>query len=115
MIFIKEIYQTIRGKYIYINLPDSTYGQWIIRENNSPKYFIDCFSKNESNSIIKHLMDDKNLAITNIIDLLVKHTGKKLCLDKKPLIGIKIDSQKKDINFDSIPIEWLNLSSIQNS
>ena len=52
-------YLTLNGKTQKVTLPDSAYGEWIIYENNEPKYHVNIFNyKSKSDCLIFVILNE---------------------------------------------------------
>lgn len=81
---------TLFGKKELVELPDSSYGEWVVYENGFPKYYINCFnSYSESNQIILRLLSDKAESIQSILNKINRKKGLKLYLEDIPANWIK--------------------------
>lgn len=108
MKYLKTTYKTITGKADVIDIGDYTYGEWIIYENEKPRFHINCFRENsESDILIKNRIENQNQSIEFIINEINSKLKKKLTLGKRPTIEIKIKSELIEMVLHPLPIEWL--------
>ncbi len=53
-------YLTLNGKIQEVILPDSAYGEWIIYENNEPKYHVNIFNyESKSDCLVFVILNEK--------------------------------------------------------
>ena len=101
-------YLTITGTRQHIELPDQTYGEWIVYERGKPKYHIDCFgSQSASNVLIKHLIQSKRMSIEDMLTEINKAKGSCLSLGKKPMVRIVLKRTQKKLQLDPLPVAWV--------
>jgi len=101
-------FKTLAGNQELIDLGEQSYGEWIIYENNSPKFHISCFRQDSiADSIINELLENYNWSIEKLLDKINQFESLKLELKKLPFIEIKISSEFRDIELETIPVAWL--------
>ncbi|POY37969.1 hypothetical protein C3K47_05445 [Solitalea longa] len=100
-------YLTFCGFRKIIELPDSAYGEWIIYHNNTPKFYISCFSQNESDIVIKNLLDKSSETIESIIKRINHNLGIKLSFGNNPLIHIEVQTEIIELDLIPLPIDWI--------
>ena len=82
--------------------------QWIIYQNNTPTYFVDCFDfKSESNLKMNNLILSERKSIYEVIRKICKTHHVKLSLPKKPLCVIKSSTEIQVLALEPLPEEWL--------
>lgn len=61
-----SLYITLSGKKYSYKLPDNAYGEWIIYENDKPKYYLNIFDKEYElvRKNLNHVSDFENYLIT---------------------------------------------------
>jgi|TARA_R110001592_G_scaffold239559_3_gene499503 hypothetical protein len=108
-------FKTLTGKLEFIDLGEHSYGEWIIYEDNLPKFHIDCFRENSlSDSLIKDLIEKENWTIEKLLDRINQMDNRNLTLGKRPLIEIEASSELKEIKLDSLPIELVKKLRVAN-
>ena len=104
---IKE-YQTVYGKYDFVDLGNSSYGEWIIYKDNKPKYHVNIFREDfESDIEVKALIEKSNLCFEELLKKIGFENKIKLSLGKKPLLKLEPNSGIRELNLSPIPIEWM--------
>ena len=103
-------YKSFSGDRKIVELPDSTYGEWIIYEDNVPTYHIDCFREDsESDALIQNYLSikDKNHSIERLLKQLRNTTGNKLSFRSIPFFSKKVSSEIQELDLKPIPLSWL--------
>jgi hypothetical protein len=104
-------YKTIKGKIKSIELPDSSYGEWIIYSNKNPKYHITCFDPDsELDKLIKDAIENAG-GMEPLLSKLNTTFNQNLSLDPTPFLKIKISTELSEVNLSKLPKEWLMKSS----
>jgi trehalose utilization protein len=99
-------YQRESGNYEFIELGDYSYGEWIVYENNCPKFHVNCFRENsQADSLIKDLIEKENWTIEEILEKINQEENRHLSLGKRP--SLAISSQCKEIELASIDCETI--------
>ena len=103
-----NIYRTYFGEIEEITLPDSTYGEWLLYENNEVRFHVDLFNyQSKSDCLLNILISENELRFEDIINDINKRFQIKLRLFSKPRFSVKINSKSKDFNLGSLPFEWV--------
>ncbi|TQI71192.1 hypothetical protein JM79_2119 [Gramella sp. Hel_I_59] len=103
-----KIYRTIFGEVEEITLPDSTYGEWMLYENNEVIFHVNLSNyKSKSDCLINILISINELNLEDIIADINERFQIKLRLFSKPRFSIKINSKSKDLDVGSLPFEWI--------
>ena len=104
-------YRTLTGSKKILELRKKRAGQWIIYQNESPAYFVDCFDfKEESNLILNNLILSERNTIDDVLKKIKKEKKIKLSLQKPPIVEIEIKSEVKELDLQPLPEEWLHFS-----
>ena len=100
-------YFTFNGIRKFIDLGDSAYGQWIIYDHSTPKYFVNTFDLNTgTNLLIRKLIEDKKETIESIIIKLNENNNLNLSLGQRPLVQIVKESSYIELELNSLPENW---------
>ncbi len=101
-------YLTFSGKTQEVTLPDSSYGEWIVYENNSPKYHVNIFNyESKSDCLLYAIMIENQSEFKNILTDINKRFNRKLTLSSNTNFGIKINSKLVESELGSLPFEWI--------
>jgi hypothetical protein len=101
-------YYTLKGIIKHIELPDSTYGEWIVYDNKIPKYHINsCDKSSNSDILILDLIQNKIESIDDIINKINNKQGTKLSLGKTPYIELIKTSELVDLELSPLPEVWI--------
>lgn len=107
-------YKTFLKTVQYVEQSIFTYGEWIIYENNSPKYHVSCFGDNsKSDKIINELIESGNFTIESIIKTINQGFNKKLNFGKRPFLSIRTNSEIAELHLKPIPIRFIENLVIQ--
>ena len=102
-------YKTLTGKKKIVELPKEAYGQWIVYQDDKPKYHVNCFDlKSESNQIINSLVLNQQKTIEEVLDKVNKKKNVNLSIPKAPLIEIELKREEKELELVPLPEELLN-------
>ena len=108
MKYRKNKYLTLKGKIQEVILPDSTYGEWIVYENNEPKFHVNIFNYNsKSDNLVNVFMTESKSDFKDILTDINKRFNKNLTLSLKKNIGIKLSSKLVESDLSSLPFEWI--------
>ena len=100
-------YRTITGTKEILEIPKKKSTQWIIYQNDEPKYFVDCFDfKTESNLIMNNLILSERKSIDEVIKKIRKKNKIKLSLPKTPIFEFEVKSEIKELELEPLPEEW---------
>ena len=100
-------YRTLTGTKRFIELGDHAYGEWIIYENDQPKYHVNIFDKSAASLKIDELLHTKEQNIEAILDMISKANRVNLSLGKRPVIGIIKKSKLISLNLGPLPESWV--------
>ena len=99
---------TLNGKIQEVTLPDSAYGEWIIYENNEPKYHVNVFNhESKSDCLVFVLINENKFKFKNILAEINNQFKTNLTLSSKTNFGIKINSKLIEFKLSSLPFEWI--------
>jgi len=102
-------YKSIIGSKEILELSDNSYGQWIVYQNKSPKFHINCFDfKCESNQALNSLLLSKQKSIEEILESINKKENIRLSIERPNFFEVKVESEVKEIQLDSLPLEWVS-------
>jgi hypothetical protein len=101
-------YLTLNGKIQEVTLPDSAYGEWIVYENNEPKFHVNIFNyESKSDCLIFVFMNESKSEFKNILTDINNRFKRNLTLSSKTNFGIKINSRLVESELGSLPFEWI--------
>lgn len=101
-------YLTLNGKTQKVTLPDSAYGEWIIYENNEPKYHVNIFNyKSKSDCLIFVILNENKSEFKSILNNINERFKRNLTLTSKTSFGIKINSRIVESELGSLPFELI--------
>ncbi|NCT09601.1 MAG: hypothetical protein GW772_05920 [Flavobacteriia bacterium] len=113
MELIKTTYLTFSGKKEVIEIPSRKSSQWIIFENDIPKYYVDIYDLSiESNSMMNSLVLCGKRSIHVVLAHLNKKNNTNLSVSSISKIGIykKLTEEKIEIELKPLPEKWLDYS-----
>jgi hypothetical protein len=101
-------YLTLNGKIQEVTLPDSAYGEWIVYENNEPKYHVNIFNyESKSDCLVFAIMNESKSEFKNILIDINNRFKRNLTLSSKTNFGIKVNSKLIESELSSLPFEWI--------
>ncbi|QTD36530.1 hypothetical protein JL193_10255 [Polaribacter batillariae] len=106
-------YRTLSGTKQIIEIPKKQSAQWVIYEDNKPKYFVDCFKLEiESNAIMNNLVLCNKESIEEVLQKINKRNNINLSIPKISRIGFKkkLKSVSTNLDLQPIPEKWLDYS-----
>lgn len=113
MELIKSTYLTFSGKKEIIDIFHKKSSQWIIYEDNIPKYYVDMYDLTiEANSMMNSLVLCGKRSMEEVLEHLNKKNNINLSVSTISKIGIyrKLDTEKIDIPLEPLPEKWLDYS-----
>jgi hypothetical protein len=113
MRYLATTYRTLSGVKEILETPEKKETEWVIYQDNQPKYFVDVFDiKQESNSMMNSLILCARKSINETLKLINKKNNINLYIPKASRIGlsVKLKSEKKEIYLAPLPEEWLAYS-----
>jgi len=106
--FLIHTYYGILQKIYFVELPDNTYGEWIIYENNNPKFHINLSRDNStSDKSLKDLIENQKLSLEQIISKINLTQKRSLSFGKKPLFYYKKTSDLTEVDLTPLPTYYL--------
>ncbi|MBI1285957.1 MAG: hypothetical protein GC178_00075 [Flavobacteriales bacterium] len=102
-------YKSPFGVQEVIDLPDQSYGEWIVYENHVPKYHVACFRENsDSDKLIYDLLESGKWSMEKIISRINSLEKQNLKLFSRPIFAKKLSSVivNRD-EFPTLPAEWV--------
>ncbi len=101
-------YLTFYGKIQEVVIPDSTYGEWIVYENNKPKFHVNIFDyEHKSNCLLRIILNETDSSFNKFLNDLNQRLNKNLTLSIKPSLGFKINSKLIEFSLDTLPFKWI--------
>lgn len=113
MKLIKTTYLTFSGKKEIIEIPNKKPSQWIIHEDNNPKYYVDMYDLSiEANSMMNSLVLCGKRSIEEVLKHLNKKNNTNLSVSTISKIGIyrKLNAEIVEMQLESLPEKWLDYS-----
>jgi hypothetical protein len=100
-------FQTAVGRFHFVELGNHVYGEWIIYENDIPKFHIDLFSGNtDSDHLVKQLIETENKGIEGIIKAINSSLNLNLSFRKRPKKEWIVETKLKAFDLKPLPIQW---------
>jgi len=101
-------YLTLKGEIQKVTLPDSAYGEWIVYENNEPKFHVNIFDyESKSNCLVNIILNENELEFESILTEINSKLERNLTLSVKTNFGIKINSKLVESDLDTLPFKWI--------
>ncbi len=101
-------YLTLNGKIHQVTLPYSAYGEWIVYENNEPKFHVNILNyESKSDCLVFVIMNESKSEFKNILTDINNRFKRNLTLSSKTNFGIKINSRLVESELGSLPFEWI--------
>lgn len=113
MKLLESTYRTFSGTKTIMEIPNKKPTQWIIYQDDKPKFFVDFFDlEKESNAMMNSLVLCGKKPIEDILSLINKRNNVNLSIPKISKIGIKkkVKSEEKEIDLEPLPESWLSYS-----
>ncbi|MES2274749.1 MAG: hypothetical protein V4592_01920 [Bacteroidota bacterium] len=105
--YLQVSFLTITGVKRIIDLGDFVYGEWIVYEDNVPKYIVDLNTEHESDIIINRQFNRNKKTIQGVISKINEVQGINLSLMMPPLIRIVLKEEYINLNLRPLPADWL--------
>ena len=88
---------------------ENDYGQWIVYQDNKPKFHIDCFDySSESNRLLNDWILSKQRSVDQVLNSINRRNHINLPLKNTPLFVLKAESKTTEISLKPLPLERLN-------
>lgn len=113
MELFKTTYLTFSGKKEIIEIPNKKPSQWIIHEDNIPKYYVDMYDLAvESNSMMNSLVLCGKRTMNETLKLINNKNNINLYIKTISKIGIfkKLNSEIIEMQLEPLPEKWLDYS-----
>ncbi|MBL4606171.1 MAG: hypothetical protein JKY02_11075 [Flavobacteriaceae bacterium] len=111
MKFNLTTYNTLIGQKNIIEIPQKKSAQWVVLENNTPKYWVDCFDLyTESNVIMNSLVIAARQPISDVLKKIGKKNQVKLSVQNTPLLRYKVKTEEVVLALEHLPENWLSYS-----
>lgn len=113
MKFKLSTYRTFSGTKEVVEIIKKKDTQWVIYEDDKPKYFVDFFDlDNESNSMMNSLVLCGKKSIEEVLELINKRNNINLSIPVITKLGLKkkLKSESIELNLDALPEKWLDYS-----
>ena len=102
-------YYSLKGLIKYVDLGDSSYGEWIIYDNEIPKYHINIFDKSsDSNIRLLKLLENKQKTIESIVTEINSKENTSLSLMQRPVLEVIKTSELVNLDLEPIPVNWVS-------
>lgn len=110
MKLIETTYRTFSGTKTVLEIPKRKPTQWIINQDNQPKFYVDLSI--ESNAMMNSLVLCAKKSIRDVLKAINKKNNINLSITKVSKLGIKkkLKSVPKIINLEPLPEKWLSYS-----
>jgi len=106
-----SIYRTLFGTKEILEIPNKKDTQWIVYQDNKPKFFIDLYDlKTESNAMMNSLVLCAQKPIREVLQRINKRNNIQLSIPSVSRLGIKIKSEYKSVALIPLPEKWLDYS-----
>ncbi len=113
MKFLATTYRTFSGTKEILEIPKKKETQWVIYQDNKPKFFVDFFDlAKESNAMMNSLVLCTKRSMDEVLEIINKRNNINLSVPKISRLGfsMKVKSEVKHIELQTIPKEWLAYS-----
>ncbi len=113
MIYLANTYRTLSGTKEVIELPKKKATQWVVYQDNKPKFFVDFYDlEKESNAMMNSLVLCAQKSIEEVLSIVNKRNNVNLSVPKISRLGYKkkIKSKEIELNLEPLPEEWLSYS-----
>jgi hypothetical protein len=113
MKLIETTYRTFSGTKTVIEIAKRKPTQWIINENDQPKFYVDLYDLSiESNAMMNSLVLCAKKSIRDVLEAINQKNNINLSITKVSKLGIKkkLKSVPKSINLEPLPEKWLSYS-----
>ncbi|WP_397444756.1 hypothetical protein [Polaribacter sp. R77954] len=113
MEIIETTYRTFSGIKKIAELPKRKGSQYIIYQDNQPKYYVDLYDLSiESNAMMNSLVLCAKKTMREVLEVINKRNNINLSLPKITKLGIskKLKSETKHIDLKPLPEKWLDYS-----
>ena len=110
---IETTYRTFSGIKKILELPKKRSTQWIVYQDDKPKYFVDLFDLTiESNAMMNSLVLCAKKPMKEVLEAINKRNNIKLSLAQISKLGFskKIKSVPKEVHLEPLPEKWLAYS-----
>jgi len=106
-------YKTLSGTKEVVEIPNKKATQWIIYQDNKPKYYTDFYDLDiESNVMMNSLVLCGKRSIHEVLNIINKRNKIHLYIPKITRLGFKkkVKTKKVELDLEPIPEEWLDYS-----
>lgn len=106
-------YRTLRGKKKVIEIPVKKYHQWIVYQDNKPRFFVDYYDlEKESNAMMNSLVLCTQRTISEVLELINKKNNINLSVATISFLEFKkkVKSEIIDLQLQPMPEKWLAYS-----
>lgn len=113
MELFKTTYRTISGTKTVLELPAAKPTQYIIYQDETPKFYVDLFDLSiEANAMMNSLVLCAKNTIEEVLEVLNKKNNINLSIPKISRLGIqkKKESVKVQVDLQPLPEKWLSYS-----
>ena len=113
MELLENTYRTFSGIKKVMEIPKRKSTQWIIYQDNQPKFFVDLYDLSiESNAMMNSLVLCAKKSIRDVLEVINKKNNVNLSIPKISKLGIKqkLKSEPKNIDLKPLPEQWLAYS-----
>lgn len=113
MEIIISTYRTFSGIKKIAELPRRKASQYIIYQDNKPKYYVDLYDLSiESNAMMNSLVLCAKKSMREVLDKISKRNNVRLSIPIISKLGIsrRLKSERAKINLEPLPEEWLDYS-----
>lgn len=113
MKFKLSTYRTFSGTKQVVELIKKKDTQWVIYQDDKPKFFVDFFDlEEESNAMMNSLVLCGKRSIEEVLELINKRNNINLSVPKITKLGLKkkLKSESIELNLEFLPEEWLDYS-----
>ena len=113
-------YKTVKGLEEIVRPLKSTSSQWVVYQDEKPKYYVDFFDiKVESNAIMNSLVICDEKPIQEVLKIVNKNNNVRLSIPRASSVRLKLKTEYTDLELQPVPQEWLDYylyeSRVENS
>ncbi|TWJ04912.1 hypothetical protein JN11_00635 [Mucilaginibacter frigoritolerans] len=107
MKYLQLTFYSFTGIKKIIDLGDFSYAEWIVYDNDVPKYHINLYTELKSDMMINSILNKKENTIEGILKNINTQYGTKLSLTTRPLIMLLKKEELVELDLGTLPEQWV--------